>query len=177
MTELCDLHTHSTFSDGTFSPEELVDEAARCGVRWLALTDHDTLGGISAAQARGRSCGVDVIAGIEISVTEDDGQRQMHILGLGVDTENRILLEEIERMEIERQQRAASMVEQLQAVGVEVEFSAVQAISGGGAVGRPHVAQALVDAGVCRSRDDAFARYLRRGKPAYVARPEFLASA
>ncbi len=175
MTQLCDLHTHSNVSDGTFTPGELVEEAARQGVTHLALTDHDAVEGIAEAREHAERIGLDLIPGIEISVTEAGGDRQMHILGLGIDPDSEDLTLGVESFRQARMERGRQMVKQLNACGVGLEFSAVERIAGSGTLGRPHVARALVEGGYCQNNEEAFARYLRRGRPAYVLREEFSA--
>ena len=170
MEVRCDLHTHSSVSDGTLTPRELVDEAARVCVNVLALTDHDTVAGIAEARAQAEVRDIELVPGIELSVNEEDGRRQMHILGLGIDPEFPELLEHVARFESERQARGERIVQRLNELGVPLRFESVTQIAGRGALGRPHVARALVEMGACRNEDEAFARFLRRGRPAYVPR-------
>jgi len=171
---MIDLHTHSDRSDGTLSPGELLDAAARAGVTALALTDHDTSAGTAEAQARGLELGVEVLAGIELSVSENDGARQMHILGYGIDPTHPGLEAETGRLRSERVERGRRIVEKLRACGLDLDYAEVEAHARG-SVGRPHVARVLVDRGYCRNADDAFARYLRRGCAGFVASPGFSA--
>lgn len=166
---ICDFHVHSTFSDGTFSPAALADEARRVGVDCFALTDHDDVGGIAEARARGGQLGVEVLPGVEISVSEEDGARQMHVLGLAIDPDEPGLVACLEALQEARRARLGRILERLASAGVELDPSAFDALPEGAAVGRPHVARALVSAGICSNEEQAFARYLVRGKPAYVA--------
>jgi 3',5'-nucleoside bisphosphate phosphatase len=168
---LCDLHTHSNRSDGTLSPAELVDTAHRHGVRALALTDHDTLEGFGEASERGRALGVEILTGVELSVSEDGGQRQLHLLGYGVSADPGPLLETLEQLRVAREQRADRSLEALRAHGIELDRTRVREIAGAGTIGRPHLARALVEAGHCSDLDDAFVRFLRTGRPAYVPSP------
>jgi predicted metal-dependent phosphoesterase TrpH len=170
MSFRCDLHTHTLLSDGALSPEELVERAAGRGVHAIALTDHDEVAGIAAARERGDALGVEVLAGIEISVSDEGGLRQMHILGLGIDPTHEPLLARMRAYREERVQRGERIVEKLAALGARIDFPRVRARAGEGSLGRPHIAQALVEAGHCSSRQEAFQRYLRRGRPAFVAR-------
>lgn len=162
---ICDLHSHSSVSDGMLSPEALVAAAAEQRVDVLALTDHDDVSGVHAAAARGRTLGVRLLPGVEISVSEDEGRVQMHVLGLGVRPEHPDLLETLRGLREARQGRAARMLERLAGLGIALDAEPL--LSREGVVGRPHVARALVAAGACSSTDDAFVRYLRRGRPAY----------
>ncbi len=170
MPWLCDLHTHSTVSDGTLTPAELVRRARQSGVEVLALTDHDDVAGIEEARACAEELGLELLPGIELSVSEEGGARQMHILGLGIDPSVPVLLERVVEFRRTRLERGARIVEKLNRLGVPLSFDRVQQIATGAAMGRPHVARALVEAGICSSIDDAFARFLRRGRGAYVPR-------
>jgi predicted metal-dependent phosphoesterase TrpH len=165
---ICDFHAHSTFSDGTLTPTELIDEARRAGVGCLALTDHDDVAGIPEALEHGARLGVEVMPGVEISVSEGDGARQMHVLGLAIDAQAPELVSCLAEMQEARRARLGRILERLAAAGVELDRAVFDALPDGAAVGRPHVARALVAAGKCKDEDDAFARWLRRGRPAYV---------
>jgi predicted metal-dependent phosphoesterase TrpH len=167
MSERFDFHTHTVASDGSLSPTELVRAAAENRVTAFALTDHDTVDGIAEAAAEANRLGVELIAGIEISVNEQDGARSLHVLGLGISPDDPVLRARLEIARHARRTRAARMVERLQEVGIAIELASVEAIAGGGSVGRPHLARALVDLGVCSDADDAFVKYLRRGRPGY----------
>jgi predicted metal-dependent phosphoesterase TrpH len=167
---VCDFHCHSTVSDGTLLPELLVERAKRSGISALALTDHDDVRGIEASAERARSLGIEFLAGIEISVSEADGKRQMHILGLGIDAADPALQRWSARFRGERERRAEQIVERLNRAGVEISIEQVREVAGEGSIGRLHLAQALVSVGACRSLEEAFKRYLRRGKRGFVAR-------
>ncbi len=165
----CDFHTHSTVSDGTFEPAALVDHAVEAGVDLFALTDHDAVDGLEEAQARGRERGIRVLGGLELSVSEDGERSQMHVLGLGVDAASPALRALTERLREARATRVVRILAALEAAGIRLELARVQRHAGGrGTIGRPHVARALVEIGACADADDAFARYLRRGRPAFV---------
>ena len=175
MSARYDFHTHTHVSDGSLSPAELVRAAARNRVTAFALTDHDTTDGVAEAQAEGRTLGIEVIAGIELSVSEQEGARSLHILGLGIDPESAALRARLDVSRHGRSTRAARIVAHLQGLGVAIELARVEEIAGGGTIGRPHVARALVELGAARDQDDAFIRYLRRGRPAYEPNPELSA--
>ncbi len=168
---LCDLHTHSDRSDGVLSPSALLDEAQRHGVRALALTDHDTLDGIGEASERGRALGIEVVAGVELSVSEDSGRRQLHLLGYGVSQNPGPLCDALERLRVAREERAERSLEALRAHGIALDRTRVREIAGAGTIGRPHLARALVEAGHCSDNDEAFVRFLRTGRPAYIPSP------
>ena len=168
---ICDFHMHSNVSDGTCAPGELVETAARAGVEVMALTDHDDVAGVAEARARGEALGVEVWAGVEISVSEEQGALQVHVLGLGVDPDDGNLLATLAEIRAARRARALRMLESLEALGIELHLEALTRDGEPRAIGRLHVASALVDAGVCETRDQAFERYLRRGRPAYEPNP------
>jgi predicted metal-dependent phosphoesterase TrpH len=165
---ICDFHVHSTASDGSLTPVEVVEEASRRGVDCIALTDHDAIGGIDSAAERGRELGVEVMAGIELSVCEDEGRLQLHLLGLEIDPRHPRLTETLAEVRANRARRAERIIELLRATGVELDLSTVREIAGNAPLSRPHIAGALVRIGVSRDQDSAFSRYLRRGAPAFV---------
>ncbi len=161
-----DLHVHSTASDGSLAPEAVVARAAAAGLAAVALTDHDTVGGIPAALAAGRALGIRVVVGCEFSVLAPWGE--MHVLGYFLPETSTELEEFLLRCRSDRNRRGMEMVRLLQAQGVRIDEDAVLAESAGGALGRPHVARALRKAGVVRTLDEAFDRFLGRGRSAYV---------
>ncbi|MGH9863346.1 MAG: PHP domain-containing protein [Candidatus Acidiferrales bacterium] len=165
---MIDLHTHSTASDGTLTPEALVDLAAEKSLTAIALTDHDTVAGIEPATARGQLKGVHVVPGLEISVRSLAGA--MHILGYYVRVEDLKLQTHLAAWCAARQERAQRMVARLNELGYGISYASVQARAGSDSIGRPHVARALMETGAVRSVAEAFERYLRRGRPAFVPR-------
>ena len=177
MSERFDFHAHTTVSDGSLSPVELVRRAQANRVTGFALTDHDAVDGVAEARAEGERLGVEVLAGIELSVNEAGGSRAMHILGLGLDETHAGLRAQLTELRAGRIGRAARIVSHLQAAGVSITLAEVEAQAAGGALGRPHVARALVAAGAARDPEDAFARWLRRGRPAYEPNTELSARA
>jgi len=174
VSERFDFHTHTCVSDGSLTPAELVRRAAANGVTGIAVTDHDTVDGIAEARAEGERCGIEVLGGIELSVNEADGSRAMHILGLGLE-DPAPLRARLEALRRSREERAARIVGHLRRNGVALELAAVEAQAAGGAVGRPHVARALVELGAVRDVDEAFTRWLRRGRPAFEPNAELSA--
>jgi hypothetical protein len=162
-----DLHTHSTASDGAASPNELAERAAAAGLVAIALTDHDTIDGVTAARAAGATFGLEVIAGIELSA--NDGDQEVHLLGLHL-ADVAPIAAMLDDLRGARRRRAESIVSVLQAAGVPVTLDAVLAEAGTGAVGRPHVARALIAGGWVRDQREAFDRYLGAGRPANVAK-------
>ena len=164
--ETIDLHVHSTASDGSLAPAAVVKRAMGAGLRAIALTDHDSLGGLPEALAAGERFGVRVIGGCEFSAAAPWGE--MHVLGYFLPSDSAELDAFLERCRADRVRRARAMVEQLQRLGVELSFEHVLHESGGGAVGRPHVARAIVRHGGAIDPNDAFDRFLGRGRPAFV---------
>lgn len=166
-----DLHTHTTASDGAFSPSQLVGRAARLALTVMAITDHDTTAGIAEARAAGRAGGVEIIPGVEINT--DVPGAEVHVLGYFVDPDHAELVEQLARIRAGRVGRARKMAETLTQMGAPVRFERILEIAGEGSVGRPHVAQALLEAGHVRSYQDAFERLIGRNSPAYVERMKF----
>jgi hypothetical protein len=158
---------HSTASDGSRAPSDVVREAKRIGLAAIALTDHDTLNGIPDAVATGRELGVRVVAGIELSAVENDVET--HILGLHL-SDTREMEAELVALREMRRSRAARIVDRLNALGVRIELTAVLEQAAGGAVGRPHIARAMIAEGWAVDFRDAFERYLGNNRPAYVAK-------
>jgi predicted metal-dependent phosphoesterase TrpH len=160
-----DLHTHSTASDGTLLPEQVIEAAASCGLKALALTDHDTIGGIPAAREAGERLGIRVITGVELSAFQDG--HEVHLLALHLshlDT----LHKRLEDLRASRFTRAEKIVEKLNALGIPIALDEVLQQANGGAVGRPHVARALIARGVVHDFRDAFMRYLGGNGSAFV---------
>ena len=164
---VADLHLHTSASDGELAPEDLVLAAAAAGLQAIAITDHDTLAGIDAAQRQGKSSGIEVIAGCEIST--QFGAFEIHMLALFVDPHATALNALLERVQGERLRRAMAIAAKLRAHGLAIEDSEVlEAARGARAVGRPHVARALINKGYARSFQDAFVRYLGERGMAFV---------
>jgi 3',5'-nucleoside bisphosphate phosphatase len=163
-----DLHAHSNRSDGTFAPAEVVRLAAERDLQVVALTDHDTTDGLPEALATGLGLGVEVVPGVEFSA-EFDGA-SVHVLCYWMDPEDADLQLELRRLREDRFRRGELMVEKLQALGLPVGFERVRAIAGDATIVRPHVAQAMVEAGVVATEKEAFERYIGDGGPAHVAK-------
>lgn len=163
-----DLHIHTTASDGTLSPQEVVRFAAQTELGGLAITDHDSVDGVTPGLEEGAKLGVIVVPAVEINT--DYGKDEIHILGYYIDHESDGLRTVLENQRRERVERGRRMVEKLNSLGVKVSIDRVLEIAGKGAVGRPHVARAIVEAGYASSMGEAFGRYLIRGAAAYVSR-------
>jgi predicted metal-dependent phosphoesterase TrpH len=161
-----DLHMHSTASDGSQAPAAVVAAAKAAGIAAIALTDHDTLAGIAEARTAGDALGVRVIAGVELSAMDAAGA-EVHILGLHI-ARPAPLQHSLDVFRIARRQRALEIVEKLNALGVPVTKESVLAQAGDAAIGRPHVARALVAGGFARDHREVFDKWLGAGRPAFV---------
>ncbi len=166
-----DLHVHSTASDGSFPPAEVVRQAKAGGLTAMALTDHDTVDGLAEAVAAGDREGVEVIPGVEISAQCPGGT--MHILGLFVDYHNGRLDERLAVLKQARIDRNPQIIKKLNDLNIPITMARVEEISGGGQVGRPHIARALMEAGYVTSIQQAFDIFLRKGGKAYVSKYRF----
>jgi predicted metal-dependent phosphoesterase TrpH len=168
-----DLHLHTFFSDGTYSPEELVGRASQGGFSAMSLTDHDTIEGCARASAACAGANIEFISGTELTAQHEE--HEIHILGYFIDTSHPALLAEIEKFQVVRQDRIREIVARLNSLGVALETQAVFDLANCRSPGRPHVARAMVQAGLCSSLDEAFERFLKKNRPAFV--PKFKMSA
>jgi predicted metal-dependent phosphoesterase TrpH len=167
MANVIDLHTHSTASDGIYTPAELLRQAHSVGLRILALTDHDTTNGLDEASATAQHLGIDFIPGIEINT--DVGSDEIHVLGYYLHYQRPEFQQVLQILRDARERRGQRMVELLNEQGIAVAWERVREIAQG-AVGRPHVAKALLEAGAVQSISEAFDKYIGKGRPAYVPR-------
>ncbi|HQP91676.1 MAG TPA: PHP domain-containing protein [Candidatus Omnitrophota bacterium] len=165
--KFADLHIHSYFSDGTFSPKEIVKEALRAGLDCISITDHDTIAGIDPVikEATGT---LEIIPGIEMTA-EISGQ-EVHILGYFIDYRDKDFLQMLEKMQEARTKRIYGICEKLKKLKVDIEPESIFALAGKGSIGRLHVARALVEKGCCSSVSEAFVRYIGDRGPAYVGK-------
>ncbi|PYI84824.1 MAG: histidinol phosphatase [Verrucomicrobia bacterium] len=168
-----DLHLHTVFSDGTYTPEALTAEARKHGLAGVALTDHDTVEGCERMRVACREAGIEFIPASELTA-ELDGT-ELHLLGYFLDTKNPRLLEQLAKFQTVRQNRIREMAGRLNGLGIPLEADTVFALANCRSPGRPHVARALVQEGFCRSLDEAFERFLKQDRPAWV--PKFKISA
>jgi predicted metal-dependent phosphoesterase TrpH len=166
-----DLHVHSTASDGTLTPPEILEMAVQLGLRAISVTDHDTLSGSAAALANGIPRSLEFLAGIEISAAAPDGYSSggsVHVLGYGLDLADASLNKLLTVLQSSRENRNPQIIERLSAMGMEISMEELSPIVGGAMAGRPHIAQLMVAKGLADSIDDAFDRFLGKNKPAYV---------
>jgi predicted metal-dependent phosphoesterase TrpH len=163
-----DLHTHSNRSDGTFTPSGVVRTAAEKDLDAVALVDHDTTEGLEEALATGRELGVEVVPGVEFSAEYE--RTSIHVLCYWPDVDNVEFQTELQRLRDDRFRRGELMIEKLQALGFDIDFERVRAIAEGGNIVRPHVAQAMVEAGIVATEKEAFDEWIADGKPAHVAK-------
>ncbi len=161
-----DLHLHSTASDGELAPHGVVRRAADAGLVAIALTDHDTVAGVPAARTAAEALGLRVVSGCEFSVQAPWGE--MHVLGYFLPADNPALEQFLLTCRADRERRVVEMLERLQQLGAEITAADIATEAAGGAVGRPHVARALVKRSVVPTVDAAFDRFLGRGRPAFV---------
>ena len=166
-----DLHIHSTASDGTYTPAQLLHMAASAGLFAIAITDHDTLEGSRQALAAGIPAGLNLLSGVEISIqppAEWADAGGLHILGYGIDLDHAGLNLALQGLLKARDQRIPGILDKLRQNGINISEEQVRAECGEGAPGRPHVAKAMIKAGIVKDIDEAFERFLRKSKPAYV---------
>lgn len=166
--DMIDLHSHSRASDGSYTPAELIDHAVAEGLSVLALTDHDTVSGNAAAAEAASLKAIRFIAGIELDIEWKPGE--CHMLGLGLKTTHPDLASVLIRLNEERRNRNGDIADRMRASGIDIDLERVEALAGGGTVGRPHFAQFLVDTKVVKNRQQAFDRYLAKDRPFYVDR-------
>lgn len=170
-----DLHVHSIYSDGSHTPAELIELAVTNGLRGLALTDHDTIEGVSEIARLGEQAGMTIVSGVEISTSVQG--RTIHILGYGIDASNTDLQQWLQPLQEGRERRNAVILEKLRALGVAITDEEVRHISCCGQTGRPHIARLLVEKRVVDSFDGAFRQYLGRNRPAWESRFSYSAAA
>jgi predicted metal-dependent phosphoesterase TrpH len=167
---MIDLHTHSNASDGSLSPAALIDLAAAQGLSAIALTDHDTIKGIEAARQEALVRGIRFIPGIELEIERPEEIRlgEFHLLGLGISRPSGAFLEAVAELGRQRETRNLKILDAMREQGLTVTLEEVMALSGGGSIGRPHFASLLVKRGIVKNQEQAFSRFLARGKPFYV---------
>ena len=171
--KFADLHLHTQFSDGTFTPEELAGRAQNCGLVCIALTDHDTVEGCARAAAACAAAKLEFIPGTELTAEHED--TEVHILAYFVDTQYQPLLTRIAGFQSVRQNRIREMVAALNQLGIPLKVETVFALANCKSPGRPHVARALVKEKLIGNLDEAFEKYLKKGRPAWVPKTKMSA--
>ena len=164
---MIDLHMHSTASDGTESPSAIIRKCRKLGLSLSSITDHDTISGQAEAIAAARKNGVRYVTGAEFSAKHEG---ELHILGYGMDINNKRLLEVSEYMQESRMKRMRTIVERLNGLGKKITCEEVLARANGNSVGRPHIASVLLEKGYVSNFDEAFKVYLNEGGKCYVSR-------
>lgn len=169
-----DLHIHTTASDGILSPEEVIDKSINMGLRGISITDHDTVDGLETAEKYLAEINTNLkfIPGIELNT--DYKNSEVHILGYFIDYYDKLLLNKLIELKNSRYDRAEKMISKLRSMGFIIDIQLVEKIAGSDIIGRPHIAQALVDKGYVFSVKEAFDKYISKGRPAYVPRYKFL---
>ncbi|KKM13097.1 hypothetical protein SY88_00645 [Clostridiales bacterium PH28_bin88] len=168
MTVEVDLHVHTTASDGTLTPRQLLEEAARRGLKAVGITDHDTTSGLAEATKAAQAVGVEIVPGIELSTVWHD--QEVHVLGYWLEYEQNWFQVVLQDLRQERVRRIEKIVKQLNNLGYHISLERVKEVAGGGAMGRPHVARVLMENGFVNNTGEAFRRLLAKGAPAYVPR-------
>lgn len=166
-----DLHTHTRASDGLDTPAELVANASRQGLSVLGVTDHDTVDALADVQREADAAGLTLVPGVELSTTV--GRGEVHVLGYFVDRENEGLRARLRALADQRIRRVERMIDRLHELGYNVDRDAILAEADEGSIGRPHVARALIAIGAVKDVSDAFDRFLKAGRPAYIPRDPF----
>jgi predicted metal-dependent phosphoesterase TrpH len=163
---LVDLHTHSSASDGELAPSALIEKAHALGLSTIALTDHDTVDGIAEAREAAARAGIEFIPGIEIEIDFEPGE--FHLLGYGIDDHAPALVKATERLARARHERNKAILERIAVAGLPLDTVKIAELSRESYIGRPHLADMLVEARCARNRQDAFDRYLGKGRPFYI---------
>ncbi len=164
--KICDLHTHTTASDGSDSPEELINLARAVGLSAISITDHDTTAGLDAGANRAKEIGLEFIPGVELSVSFPKGN--MHLLGYYIDQGSHLLQSVLSRVQAARAERNPRILHRLRQLGMDLHMPELEEMAQGGQIGRPHIARLMVEKGYVRSVKQAFDKYLKKGGPAYA---------
>lgn len=164
MEKYIDLHTHSTCSDGSMTPSQVVEHAKKSGLAAISLTDHDTFAGVLEAVEKGNEIGIEVVPGIELSAKSET---ETHILGYYIDINNKNFVDKIAEIQAQRKERNFDTLRRINECGFDITFEDGAAFAGGGLVGRAHFAKAMVKKGYVSSVKEAFDKYLANGKPCY----------
>jgi predicted metal-dependent phosphoesterase TrpH len=166
---MIDLHTHSTASDGSLTPSRLIEEAANRGLSAIALTDHDTIEGLEEAKKEADKRGIRFIPGVELEIQQGGAAPpgEFHLLGLGLTHPTRAFWDTMAELSRLREERNLKILDRMRELSIDAAYEDIQALSGGHSVGRPHFAALLVNRRIVKNQEQAFARYLGKGKPLY----------
>lgn len=163
---LIDLHIHTSASDGNYTPAEMINFAKDANLKAIAITDHDTINGIKAAQLANTDGSIEIIPGIELSAEYNN--EDFHILGYFLDITNKEFLTKLNELTKKRQERVNNIVSKLHNLGINLDLTTVYKIANNSVIGRPHIAKAMIELGIVKTKEEAFTKYLGTGKPAYV---------
>ena len=166
MKKRIDLHTHSDASDGIYSPIQLIDYAKKNNITTLALTDHDTVAGISSAMDYAGKIGFDLVPGIEFSIDYSGGS--LHLIGLYIDFQNSDLIDTVHSLQLVRENRVIKIIEDLNKHGIEISIEEITNESRGSSIGKPHIARAMMKLGYGNDVTEIFKNYMIKGKPGYI---------
>ncbi len=161
-----DLHIHTIYSDGTWTPREVVSRAKKLNLAAISITDHDSVAGLEEAIARGKKLGIEVVPGIEMST--DVGEDEIHVLGYYLNWEEEEFLAQLEKFQAARAERNRKLIKKLKELGMEINHGELKGLSGRGVISRLHIARLMVRKEYVSSIGNAFERWLNPGKPAYV---------
>jgi len=161
-----DLHIHTIFSDGTYTPEEAVFQAKKLGLVAISITDHDSVAGLASALVAGKRLGIEIVPGVEMST--DVGEDEIHILGYLLNWKKEDFLRQLEKFQAARANRNQKLLKKLDDLGMRVDYREVRKLAPRGVISRLHIARLMVEKGYVRSIGDAFEQWLNPGKPAYV---------
>lgn len=161
-----DLHIHTIFSDGTYTPEEAVFQAKKLGLVAISITDHDSVAGLGSALVAGKSLGIEIVPGVEMST--DVGEDEIHILGYFLNWKKEDFLRQLEKFQAARANRNQKLLKKLDDLGMRVDYREVRKLAPHGVISRLHIARLMVEKGYVRSIGGAFEQWLNPGKPAYV---------
>lgn len=165
---MIDMHIHTTFSDGTYTPSNVIDLAHKTGLKAIAITDHDTIDGIQFAKQKAKDLNIELIEGIEFSCGYNS--IEIHILGYFLDITNKDFLSLLDSLKKTRDKRNKELIKKLQSIGIKLCLDDVASVCGGNLITKAHFAKALVEKGYAKTTQDAFNIYLGKNKPAYISR-------
>jgi len=166
---MIDLHTHSSASDGSLSPEALIEEAAKRGLKAIALTDHDTIKGLERAKTAAKAREIRFIPGIELEILwGQKSEGEFHLLGLGITRPSPAFIEAVDYLAQSREKRNRLILEKLEELSIKTDYDELRTFGGGGSIGRPHIADLLIHHKIVKNREQAFSRYLGKGRPFYI---------